>query len=91
MADTRHGNKAVVWVQVKLYHTHPDGIVSLKYSTADAAQQCIKVMDGRFFGGRQVKAHLWDGFSNYHVEKKAETAEEQARRLERFAQELEQG
>ena len=79
------------WLQVKLYYNHPDGIASVKYATADAAQECIKVMDGRFFGGRQVKAHLWDGFSNYNMEKKPETAEEQARRLERFAQELEQG
>ncbi len=80
-----------VVMQVRLYHNHPAGVASVKYSTADAAQECIKIMDGRFFGGRQVKAHLWDGFSNYMVEKQVESAEEQAQRLERFAEELEQG
>jgi hypothetical protein len=24
-------------------------------------------MNGRFFGGHQIVAHMWDGFTSYHV------------------------
>jgi HIV Tat-specific factor 1 len=55
--------------------------------------QCIAVMEGRFFGGRQLEAALWDGIQQFHVKpaKKAkeETEAEQQARLERFAAEIE--
>ena len=45
-------------------------------------------MKGRFFGGRKLEAHLWDGHTNYNI--KLQESEEQinARRL-KFAQEIE--
>lgn len=55
--------------------------------------QCIAVMEGRFFGGRQISASMWDGIQQFHVKpvKTAakETEEEQQARLERFAAEIE--
>jgi putative hemolysin len=55
--------------------------------------QCITVMEGRFFGGRQIEAALWDGIQQYHVKPakktKEETEAEQQARLERFAAEIE--
>ena len=47
-------------------------------------------MNGRFFGGRQIEADLWDGVSNFYVKPAKESEEEQAARLERFARELEE-
>ncbi len=66
----------------------PQGIVMIKFMTDDAATKCIEVMEGRYFGGRRVSAHMWDGISNYHVKKK-ESAEEQQARLEQFAEQIE--
>ncbi len=84
-------NCSVDGVQVRVFQYHPEGVVSVKFKDEDAAQGCIKLMDGRFFGGRQVSAGLWDGITNYNVKKPKESIEEQAARLERFAAEIEDG
>ena len=76
-------------VQVRVFHTHPEGIVTIKFKTDDAATKCIGVMDGRYFGGRQVKAHMWDGITSYHVKQQKESAEQQQARLEKFAAQIE--
>lgn len=75
--------------QIKVFKGNPEGVVSLRYATEEGADGCIKLMDGRFFAGRQLKAFKWDGYTNYNV-KLAETEEEQAARLEAFGRELEQ-
>ena len=71
-----------------MFHMNPQGIVMVKFKTDDAAAKCIDVMDGRYFGGNRVSAHMWDGISNYHV-KKTESTEEQQARLEQFAEQIE--
>lgn len=79
--------------KVKVYHTNPEGVVTIKFHDQDSAEQCITVMEGRFFGGRQISASMWDGIQQFHVKpvKTAakETEEEQQARLERFAAEIE--
>ena len=77
-----------MWGQVRVYPNHPEGVVSVKFKGEEAAEACLKLMHGRFFGGRQLDAGLWDGVANYNV-KRQETAEEEAARLERFAAEIE--
>lgn len=60
----------------------------MKFKSEEGAQACLKKMDGRYFGGRQVSAKLWDGFTNYHV--KLKESEEQIRaRQEQYGRELE--
>lgn len=57
-----------------------------------ALAQCIQIMNGRFFGGRQVVAALWDGIAQFYVKPAKpdkETEEEQQKRLEKYAAELE--
>ena len=77
-------------LQVRMFTHNQEGVIMVKFQTEEAAQQCIKVMEGRWFGGRQVKAHMWDGIANYHVKSKQENAAEQAARLLRFGEQLEQ-
>lgn len=48
---------------------------------AAAAQRCVDRMDGRFFAGRTLSAHFYDGFTDYEVK---ETDEERERRLAEF-------
>ncbi|KAL3133307.1 hypothetical protein ABBQ38_007186 [Trebouxia sp. C0009 RCD-2024] len=74
--------------KVRVFHMNPQGIVMVKFKTDEAAAKCIEVMEGRYFGGKRVSAHMWDGIANYHV-KKQETAEEQQARLDKFAQQIE--
>jgi len=33
----------------------------------EAADECVRIMNGRFFGGRQLEAAKWDGFTNFNV------------------------
>ena len=63
--------------------------MSIKFKQGEPAQECLKLMGGRFFGGRQLTAELWDGITNYNVKKAQESEEEQAARLARFAAEIE--
>jgi len=50
------------------------GIVKIKFESGLHAEECIKVMNGRFFDGREIKATFWDGKTDYRVIR--ETAEE---------------
>ena len=77
--------------QVKIYSHSPEGVVTVKFRSADAAAQCLALMAGRFFGGRRLAAELWDGVATWHAAKPKETPEEQAARLEAFARALEAG
>ena len=54
-------------MQIKVYKTHPEGVVMVKFKEEDAAKACMQTMQGRWFGGRQVQAAMWDGTTNYQV------------------------
>lgn len=62
---------------------HRDGIFSSaspfdhkkQFGTAYAASECVKVFDGRFFGGRKLSCHFWDGVTNYTVKEEDEKEE----------------
>lgn len=40
------------------------GLVCVKFKTSSEAEECIRVMDGRFFAGRTVEASFYDGKSD---------------------------
>ncbi|OQD70289.1 hypothetical protein PENDEC_c025G06076 [Penicillium decumbens] len=46
---------------VVLYDKEPEGVVMVKFVDPQAAQQCVKSMDGRYFGGTRVEAYISDG------------------------------
>jgi len=48
-------------VKVTPIEGHKQGIVSVKFKSSSEAEECIRVMDGRFFGGRTVEASFYDG------------------------------
>lgn len=37
---------------IEFYDNNPNGIVKIKFNSALHAEECIKVMNGRFFDGR---------------------------------------
>ncbi|GLC33273.1 hypothetical protein PLESTB_000352100 [Pleodorina starrii] len=74
--------------KVRIFKHNPQGVVTVRFRTPEAAQQCVTLMNGRYFAGRRLEAFMWDGFTNYNVKPK-ETAEEEQARLEAFARELE--
>ncbi|RHZ69679.1 hypothetical protein CDV55_108065 [Aspergillus turcosus] len=46
---------------VVMYDKEPDGVVSVRFIDPEAARQCVRVMDGRFFAGTRVEAYISDG------------------------------
>lgn len=46
---------------------HPDGVASVAFKEPEEADACIQSFNGRWFGGRQLSAQLWDGTTDYQV------------------------
>eukprot|EP00927_Polykrikos_kofoidii_P027387 TRINITY_DN24113_c0_g1_i1.p1 TRINITY_DN24113_c0_g1~~TRINITY_DN24113_c0_g1_i1.p1 ORF type:complete len:678 (+),score=160.65 TRINITY_DN24113_c0_g1_i1:76-2109(+) len=57
------GNVVKVTPMEKTRH----GIVCVKFRTSAEAEECIRVMDGRFFAQRKVEAAFYDGVTNFRV------------------------
>ncbi|XP_065866069.1 splicing factor U2AF-associated protein 2 isoform X2 [Euphorbia lathyris] len=73
---------------VKVCENHPQGVVLVRFKDRKDARKCIELMNGRWFGGRQVHASEDDGLVNHaHVR----DLDEDAARLEQFGAELEAG
>lgn len=81
------GDFKKVWV----YPYHPDGVIMIRFTDELAAGGCINEMQGRWYNGRQIQAELWDGVTKFGKSRLEETEEEQQKRLEAFAAELESG
>ena len=73
--------------KMTVYEHSEEGVLIVKFKTAEGAERCVERMKGRWFGGRQLQVEWFDG-TDYS---KKETEEETKRRLDRFGEELEQG
>lgn len=73
--------------KMQFFKENPNGIIKLRFASALHADECIKLMNGRFFDGRQITAKFWDGKNDYRIVK--ETDEEINRRVDDFGQWLE--
>ncbi|KAK9292103.1 hypothetical protein L1049_020061 [Liquidambar formosana] len=71
---------------VKVCENHPQGVVLVKFKDKKDAQKCIDLMNGRWFGGRQIHASEDDGSVNHALVRDLEA---DAARLEQFGAELE--
>lgn len=71
---------------VKVCENNPHGVVLVRYKDRKDAQKCIQLMDGRWFGGKQIHAVEDDGSVNHALFRDYKDDEE---RLEKFAAELE--
>jgi len=68
---------SLLCVQVRVFASHPEGVVTVRFKQAEPAQACVSLMDGRFFGGSKLAAHMWDGFTQYHGVSGSESESEQ--------------
>ena len=68
--------------RLEIHRHRPDGVIEVKYSSQADAENCIQIMNGRFYAGRQIECFFHDGKANYRrVEEDPEEAE---KRLEEF-------
>ncbi|MCJ1394032.1 hypothetical protein MMC18_006910 [Xylographa bjoerkii] len=87
---------------VVLFDKEPDGVASVRYSNPEAANACVRVMNGRFFSTLQVIAYIATGSEKFAKsnEKKANIdvdevegaakEEEEGKRLDKFGSWLEE-
>lgn len=73
--------------KIIVHEFNPQGVVQIKFQEAKPAEECIKLMNGRFFGGRELECFYWDGKTNYRVTR--ETLKQQEKRLDSFGEWLE--
>ncbi|KMT14698.1 hypothetical protein BVRB_4g074650 [Beta vulgaris subsp. vulgaris] len=71
---------------VKVCESNPHGVVLVRYKDRKDAKECIKVMDGRWFGGKQIHAVEDDGSVNHAL---LRDYDDEGERLKKFAAELE--
>ncbi|XP_039125438.1 HIV Tat-specific factor 1 homolog [Dioscorea cayenensis subsp. rotundata] len=71
---------------IKICENHPQGVVLVKFKDRKDGLKCIELMNGRWFGGRQIHASVDDGSIN-HAQIRDYDAD--AARLEQFGAELE--
>jgi len=74
-------------LKMTLFSKNPRGIVIVKFNTGYAAQETIKLMNGRFFSGKKIKAYYWDGKTDYTVSSSSSEQheeEEEDQRLNEF-------
>lgn len=78
---------------MKVFPLHPRGAIRIRFKFPRDAARCVGVMHGRYFGGRQLSAELWDGTTNHAKERvdvqSARDADE-AERLEAFMDAVEE-
>ncbi|CAN6471855.1 unnamed protein product [Victoria cruziana] len=71
---------------VKVCENHPQGVALVKFKDRKDVLKCIQLMNGRWFGGRQIHASEDDGSVNHA---KIRDLDADAARLEQFGAELE--
>lgn len=72
--------------KVVIYDRHPEGVVSVTFAEPEMADECINLMNGRWFAARQLTAETWDGKTRYKI---VETEEERQKRLQEWDKFLE--
>lgn len=72
--------------KVVVYDRHPEGVVSVTFAEPEMADECINLMNGRWFAARQLTAETWDGKTRYKI---IETEEERQKRLQQWDKFLE--
>ncbi|XP_036596252.1 HIV Tat-specific factor 1 [Trichosurus vulpecula] len=70
--------------KVLLFDRHPDGVASVSYKEPEEADICIQALNGRWFGGRQLRVAVWDGVTDYQVEETSREREERLKGWESF-------
>ena len=51
--------------KITLFSKHPRGVIAVKFRVSAAAHAAVRLLDGRAFGGRIVRAYFYDGETDY--------------------------
>lgn len=51
--------------KITVFSRSPQGAVIIKFCTSYAAQECVRVFDGRIYDGKKLRCKFWDGVMDY--------------------------
>lgn len=74
--------------KVIIYDLHPEGVAQINMASPEEADLVIQMMQGRFFGKRQLSAEHWDGKTKFKI---GESEKETQERLTNWDEFLEKG
>ncbi|XP_075692029.1 17S U2 SnRNP complex component HTATSF1 [Rhinoderma darwinii] len=72
--------------KVLIFDRHPDGVASVSFKETEESDACILALNGRWFGGRQLVVHAWDGVTDYQIEETSREREERLKGWDTFLQ-----
>ncbi|EDV97453.1 GH14692 [Drosophila grimshawi] len=70
--------------KVVIYDRHQEGIAQINMSTPEEADVVIQMMQGRYFGQRQLSAEHWDGKTKYKIDESAAEASERLNKWDEY-------
>ena len=53
--------------KIDFFRENPRGYCKIKFVESYAADECIKLMENRFFDGRKLSCIYWDGKTDYKL------------------------
>ncbi|XP_068619048.1 17S U2 SnRNP complex component HTATSF1 [Battus philenor] len=72
--------------KVVIYDRHPEGVAQITMKEPEEADSVVQLINGRWFGKRQITAEIWDGRTKYRI---AETDAEINKRIDKWDKFLE--
>ncbi|EDV52646.1 HIV Tat-specific factor 1 [Drosophila erecta] len=75
--------------KVVIYDRHPEGVAQINMASPEEADIVIQMMQGRYFGQRQLTAESWDGKTKYKIDESAVEANERLSKWDEFLAEEE--
>lgn len=73
--------------KVVIHDKHPEGVAQIFFKETEAADACKELLNGRWFGQRQITADTWDGKTRYKVQETPEEREARLKKWETFLEE----
>ncbi|XP_047994113.1 HIV Tat-specific factor 1 homolog [Leguminivora glycinivorella] len=72
--------------KVVIYDRHPEGVAQITMKEPEQADAVVALVNGRWFGKRQITAEIWDGRTKYRI---AETDADLSKRVDKWDKFLE--
>lgn len=67
--------------KVVIYDRHPEGVAQVTMKDPEQADAAVQLINGRWFGKRQITAEIWDGRTKYRI---AETEAQISKRIDKW-------
>ncbi|KOB66256.1 HIV Tat-specific factor 1-like protein [Operophtera brumata] len=72
--------------KVVIYDRHPEGVAQITMKEPEQADAVVALINGRWFGKKQITAEIWDGRTKYRI---AETEADLNKRVDKWGRFLE--